>query len=179
MTGTISIKRVTESDADQLLDLSRKTFFDAFAHLNNPADMEAYAAMAFRHEKLLSELLDPDTSFYFAFVDSAIAGYIKLNTGSAQTEFKDEDGLEVERIYVHAAFQGRQVGNQLLNFAINAAIEHQHPYIWLGVWEHNHGAIRFYERNGFKPFSTHSFMQGSDTQTDILMKRGLIFSTEG
>lgn len=136
--------------------------------------MEAYAATAFRRERILSELLTPGAAFYFGLIDSGIAGYIKLNTGAAQTEFKDDDGLEVERIYVDAAYQNRQIGKQLLNFAINTAIKNKHPYIWLGVWEHNHGAIRFYQRNGFKPFSSHPFMLGNDRQIDVLMKRELV-----
>ncbi|MEM9391391.1 MAG: GNAT family N-acetyltransferase, partial [Bacteroidota bacterium] len=46
-------------------------------------------------------------------------------------------------------------------------------YIWLGVWEYNTDAIRFYERLGFTPFGQHSFILGSDHQTDILMKKPL------
>ena len=42
--------------------------------------------------------------------------------------------------------------------------------IWLGVWEHNVSAIRFYERNQFQLFGKHSFILGSDEQTDLLME---------
>ena len=44
-------------------------------------------------------------------------------------------------------------------------------YVWLGVWEQNPRAIRFYEKNGFVPFDTHVFILGEDKQTDILMKK--------
>ncbi|WP_243428090.1 GNAT family N-acetyltransferase [Clostridium rhizosphaerae] len=43
-------------------------------------------------------------------------------------------------------------------------------YIWLGVWEHNVAAIRFYEKQGFVKFDTHIFKLGDDEQTDNLMK---------
>ena len=43
-------------------------------------------------------------------------------------------------------------------------------YIWLGVWEHNINAIRFYEKQGFEKFDTHIFKLGNDEQTDNLMK---------
>ncbi|OYY07322.1 MAG: GNAT family N-acetyltransferase, partial [Sphingobacteriia bacterium 35-36-14] len=47
---------------------------------------------------------------------------------------------------------------------------HQPTFIWLGVWEKNSRAIRFYEKNGFKIFSSHLFTLGNDIQTDLLMK---------
>lgn len=43
----------------------------------------------------------------------------------------------------------------------------------LGVWEHNHRALRFYEKNGFIAFGTHIFQLGNDQQTDILMKKSV------
>ena len=42
--------------------------------------------------------------------------------------------------------------------------------IWLGVWEKNEKAIKFYRKNGFIEFDKHIFVLGSDRQTDILMK---------
>ncbi|MGV2488753.1 UNVERIFIED_CONTAM: GNAT family N-acetyltransferase, partial [Bacillus mycoides] len=38
------------------------------------------------------------------------------------------------------------------------------------VWEENHRAIKFYEKNGFKIFGKHDFVLGEDVQTDLLMK---------
>ncbi|HWD88380.1 MAG TPA: GNAT family N-acetyltransferase [Mucilaginibacter sp.] len=172
----IRIEPVHPSEVDLLLSLSRKTFYDAFEHVNNPEDFEAYTSNAFTREKLLSEIEDPDSEFYFAILDDKAVGYIKLNYRNAQTEFKDSDGVEVERIYVLADQQGKKIGNQLLDFAINKAIDEKMCYIWLGVWEHNHAAMRFYERNGFKTFGSHHFMLGNDRQTDILVKRNLKIS---
>ena len=43
-------------------------------------------------------------------------------------------------------------------------------YVWLGVWEQNPRAIRFYEKNGFVAFDKHVFKLGNDEQTDIMMK---------
>ena len=173
MFTPISIQPVLSSDVDALLSLSIKTFYDAFEHLNNPEDFEAYTSVAFTREKLLLEINNPDSAFYFAMIDDENVGYIKLNYASAQTEFKDNDAVEVERIYVLASQQGKQIGQQLINFAIAKAVEDGLKYIWLGVWEHNINAQRFYERSGFKAFSSHQFVLGKDVQTDILMKREL------
>lgn len=169
----VIIQPVRPSEIDTLLALGLKTFYDAFEHVNNPADFEAYTAVAFSREKLLSELDNHDSVFYFAMLDDEPVGYIKINYGRAQTEFQDGNAIEIERIYVLASQQGKQIGQQLLDFTINKATREKLQYIWLGVWEHNHNAYRFYERNGFTDFSTHYFMVGNDKQTDVLMRREL------
>jgi hypothetical protein len=173
MLNVVSVKKVRPSDVDTLLALSRKTFYDAFEHLNNPEDFEVYTSKAFTREQLLSEINNPDSEFYFAMLDGKQVGYIKLNYRDAQAEFRKPGAVEVSRIYVLADQQGKKIGNQLLDFAINKAVEQKLRYIWLGVWEHNRNAIRFYERNGFKAFSSHHFMMGNDRQTDILVKKEL------
>jgi hypothetical protein len=173
MFSSIALQPVRPSDLDELLSLSKKTFYDAFEHVNNPDDFKAYTAIAFHPDKILSEINNPHSAFYFALIGDEKVGYIKLNYQSAQTEFQDEDAVEVERIYVLANQQGKQIGRQMIDFAISKAIDDKLKYIWLGVWEHNHSAIRFYEREGFKQFSSHEFWVGNDKQIDLLMKKEL------
>jgi len=171
MLTPVTIQLVRPSEVDTLLVLSRKTFYDAFEHLNNPEDFEAYTSKAFTREQLLSEIEDPDSAFYFAVIDNEPVGYIKLNYRGAQAEFHEPGGVELSRIYILASQQGKKIGNHLLDFAINKAIEDKMTYIWLGVWEHNLAAQRFYERNGFVKVGSHEFVVGKDVQTDYLMKR--------
>lgn len=173
MTTTVTIIRVATHEAVSLQELSRKTFFDAFAHLNSDADMQAFALTAFALPSFQQQLSNPDSHFFYVLVDGEIAGYIKLNYNTAQTEFRDPKGVEVERIYVLQAYQGKQIGKQLLDFAIQTAIDKGLSYIWLGVWEHNSGAIRFYQSKGFVVIGSHPFMLGSDSQTDLLMRKDL------
>ena len=169
----ITIRKAEITDADVLLTLSKKTFYDFFAHLNEPANMEAYSAVAFTIEKVTSELTNPGSEFYFAVVDDQLAGYLKLNFNDAQTELKNSNTMEVERIYVLAEHHGKRIGGDLLTFAMNTGIERQLDTIWLGVWEHNHSALGFYKNKGFEQFGSHDFMLGNDRQTDLLMKRKL------
>ena len=48
-----------------------------------------------------------------------------------------------------------------------------HDVMWLGVWEYNPRAQRFYEKNGFRVVGKHTFVLGSDPQTDLLMQKEL------
>jgi ribosomal protein S18 acetylase RimI-like enzyme len=169
----ITIRQVKARDIDILLPLIKTTFFVAFEHLNNAEDFKAYTDKAFAPEKILSELNDPNSEFFFALYDEQPVGYIKLNYGNAQTDVKDEDGMEVERLYVLAEHQSRQIGKILMDFAEGRAQSKGLRYIWLGVWEHNHRAQSFYQRNGYEKFATHQFVLGTDVQTDFLVRKML------
>ena len=154
--------------------LARETFIASFAHLNNPEDFKHYMATAFSDNTLKEELLNPNSEFYIAYEKNEPVGYIKLNYGDAQTDIRDPDSCELERIYVAASWQGRGIGEWMLNQAKDLATSSAKSYMWLGVWEKNTSAIRFYEKHGFVKFGTHPYYIGSDKQTDWLMRIDLV-----
>jgi ribosomal protein S18 acetylase RimI-like enzyme len=102
-----------------------------------------------------------------------VIGYLKLNKGGSQTELKDNDALEIERIYVLKDFHGKEVGQLLFDKAIEVAKAKHVAYVWLGVWEENKRALQFYTKNGFIEFDQHVFVLGDEAQTDIMMKLAL------
>lgn len=167
------IKQIGIQDIEQLQAIGRQTFAETFAESNSAQDMAKYLEEAYAHEKLSSELNDPNSVFYLASLEHEVIGYLKLNFGDAQTELKDNKALEIERIYVAKAFHGQKLGQLLYDKAIEVAKEKKVGYVWLGVWEENHRAIQFYTKNGFVAFDKHVFLLGNDAQTDIMMKLDL------
>ena len=63
-----------------------------------------------------------------------------------------------------------KAGNEIIEVVKRHAIDDHKKYIWLGVWELNTNAIRFYDRLGFKKFDTHVYPIGNDPQIDWIMK---------
>lgn len=169
----IGIKKITINDIEQLQQIARQTFMETFSASNSEENMKNYLREGFSIEKLTTELNDKNAAFYFATLDQDVIGYLKLNTGTSQTELKDQKALEIERIYVLDEFQGKKVGQILYEKAKAIARQKKMDYIWLGVWEKNQRAINFYQKNGFTPFNTHIFKLGHDEQTDIMMKLNL------
>lgn len=167
------IKKIGIQDIEQLQAIGRQTFTETFADSNSAEDMAKYLVEAYAHEKLSSELNDPNSEFYLASLEQEVIGYLKLNFGDAQTELKDNNAIEIERIYIAKAFHGQKFGQLLYDKAIEVAKEKKVDYIWLGVWEENHRAIQFYTKNGFVAFDKHVFLLGNDAQTDIMMKLDL------
>ncbi len=168
----ISIRKIVISEVEELQKIGRQTFRETFEEVNSEEDMLKYEAESLSIEKLTQELENPDSEFYFALKENEILGYLKLNFADAQTE-KVEEGYEIERIYVLKAFHGMKVGQILFEKALQIGQEKEMSSVWLGVWEENHRALRFYEKNGFEVFGKHDFVLGEDVQTDLMMKLAL------
>lgn len=170
---TIMIKPCSLDELDELLTISRDTFFDTFAPQNPETIMQDYLSEHFTVTKLFDELNTPSSHFYFAFLNNQLAGYLKLNEYASQTEKEFRDSLEIERIYVLPEFKGQHIGSDFINFSVDFTRKNQLSSIWLGVWEHNLPAIKFYEHHGFKQVSQHSFFMGDDEQTDYILLKPL------
>lgn len=170
---SLVFRKCVVEDLASLVEISRTTFIVAFEADNNPKDFNAYIEKAFSTKRIEKELLNPDSAFYFVYKENNLVGYLKLNIGNAQTEQLDLEGMELERIYVLHKYQGQQIGKQMLDKTISLARKEQVEFLWLGVWEENKKAIRFYKRYGFIKFGTHPYYIGADKQTDWLMKYSL------
>ena len=81
--------------------------------------------------------------------------------------------MEIQRIYLLKAVQGKGYGNKLLSFAEEEGRKQGASYLWCGVWEKNTPAVEFYQHKGFVRFSEHEFIVGTERQTDWLMKKEL------
>ena len=173
MELNITILQINDSHIAALQQIGRQTFAETFAESNTAANMAKYLEEAYSFEKLNEEINNPNSFFYFAIIDEKVIGYLKLNMGGSQTELKDNDALEIERIYVLKDFHGKKVGQLLFDKAITIAKEQQVAYVWLGVWEENKKALQFYTKNGFVEFDQHVFVLGDEAQTDIMMKLAL------
>jgi ribosomal protein S18 acetylase RimI-like enzyme len=173
--SAITIQTVAAEQLPALQQIAQKTFSETFSASNSAADMANYLASQLSAAQLLRELHQSGSSFYFALWEGEVIGYLKLNTAGAQSHPEAINALEIERIYVLQAFQGKQIGQSLLEKALSEARALQAPYLWLGVWEHNERAIRFYQKQGFEVYGSHVFQLGRDAQTDLLMRRTLAY----
>ena len=82
-------RQCTIDDLDILPSFSRQRYFETFADMNTPDNMTAYLDEAFALEKIRAEQSDANAAFYFLYWDGKLAGYLKLNEASAQTDLHD------------------------------------------------------------------------------------------
>lgn len=173
MQTNLTFRQAGENDAQLLAEMGERTFRNAFGDLNQPEDMDDYVAKSFSFAQIDSELQDPRSIFLLAYEDGNPVGYARLLAGEAPAAVRGERPVELVRIYVESALTGRGYGKLLLHECQRTAKEAGHETIWLGVWEKNVGAIRFYERWGFRKVGEQVFVLGTDVQTDWVMEREL------
>ena len=172
---SILIRQATEEDAKLLTDLAYTTFWDAFAHhpKNAPDDLNHYMRQAFNQEQITSELADAKNIFLIAEIDGEAAGYSKIIIDNIEPGITATRPVELSRLYAHQKHLGQGVGQSLMDACFERARAEDRDVMWLGVWEYNPRAQRFYEKNGFRVVGSHVFRLGEDPQTDLLMQKDL------
>jgi ribosomal protein S18 acetylase RimI-like enzyme len=160
-------------DLAAIQNIGGLTFEETFAPFNSPENMASYLAERFSEKQLESELVSPNSQFFLAWDNDKAVGYLKVNVADAQTEYQEPDGLEIERIYVREDYHGKGVGLDLLYRALEIAVIEGKNYVWLGVWEKNERAIRFYQKHNFRVVDRHEFILGNEVQLDYIMRREL------
>jgi ribosomal protein S18 acetylase RimI-like enzyme len=167
----IQLIHANASHASLLAKLALDTFCESFEKVNNPDDFKAYTSAAFNEAQIGKEINEPNSLYILAYADSELAGFARVrNNDEVKDFFPGKKTIELQRIYALDKFIGKGVGKALMNYSIELGKKQGAEILWLGVWEHNERAQNFYNKLGFKRFSSHVFMLGKDPQTDILMK---------
>jgi ribosomal protein S18 acetylase RimI-like enzyme len=167
----LSIRRASLSDAGLIAELGRRTFAASFATNNSETDMGQYLATNFSTDRIQEQLSDPRSTFLLAYKGENIAGYVMIHTGETPEAVSGPKPTELVRIYVETGFIGQGYGSALMSACLVEANRGGYETIWLGVWERNQRAIRFYEKWGFDKVGTKEFMLGRDLQTDFILVR--------
>lgn len=173
---SITIRSASLADAAALSRLGADTFRETFAGQNNPDDMERYLAAAFTPEQQAVEIADPASTVLLAEdapggEGTQLIGYAHLLSGPVPEAVRGPKALELKRLYVARAWHGRGVAQALMEAVLEAARARGAQTLWLGVWERNPRAVAFYGKYGFVRVGEHTFVLGSDSQTDWVLSR--------
>ncbi len=165
----IEIKRVLPANAALLNELSRITFADTFAATCTPEDLQDFLQINYNLPLLQQELEDEKNLYFIAWADDVPAGYILMKEDySSLPVMQQWKAIELKRIYVLKDYHGKGLAQQMMDFIIDYAKEYGYEAVWLGVWEHNGRARKFYSKYGFEYSGlSHDFPIGSTPQTDV------------
>ena len=169
----VTIRFARTEDAEQIADVSRRTFYETFGPSNSNANMETFMNEVFTKEALMKEVDAPNNIFFMAVDGDEILGYVRMRESNTPPGLTEKNALEIARIYAVSGSIGKGIGRMLMQKCIDIAVERKKEAVWLGVWEHNERAIDFYTQWGFEKFGTHIFLLGNDPQQDWLMKKVL------
>lgn len=143
------VRSAVSADACRLAEIEvfnyRQSFYPLFrtdryffSEMNVPVLMREYQDMPERIERTI------------IYDDGVVKGFVRVN------------GEEIEKLFVEPVFQGQGIGSILLDHAIRNT-----EAKWLLVLEKNEGAIRLYERYGFRATETR---QRVDDTKEYLMR---------
>jgi diamine N-acetyltransferase len=173
VAGEVTVRRCTASDVKTLVALGIKTFRETFEAVNTEENMTLYLGQTFHDKKLEDEMDEPGSVFFLAEQEMQPVGFAKVRAAQNPAALAGLKAIEIERIYAVKEKIGQGVGKKLMERCLDYAGTAGAEVIWLGVWEHNLAAQRFYLNWGFRKFGEHVFMLGNDAQTDLLMKKEL------
>lgn len=167
----LHIRRAAVADTKLLSELSTTTFFDTFSGTCTDEDMQEFIKQCFSEKQVSEELQDGNDFYFIAFIEEKAVGYIRIKEDASEVpEIKDHKSIELKRIYVLKEYLSKKIGARLMQFALNFAAKNGYELMWLGVWEHNERAMKFYKKFGFiDSGTTHSFPIGNTPQTDLWM----------
>jgi GNAT superfamily N-acetyltransferase len=165
------VRRATVADAAMLAELGARTFVDSFGADNAPEDMSAYISAAFNPERQARELSEPGSTFLILELEERAVGYAHVRSGAAPPAVDASRPVELVRLYVSRDRIGTGGGARLMRECLELAAAEGRDAMWLGVWERNERAVRFYRKWGFSHVGSHTFQLGGDRQTDWLMAK--------
>ena len=165
------IRRAGPADAETLAAIGAATFVETFGHLYPPDDLTAFLSEAYGLDRTRADLADPAKAAWLAEADGDAVGYALAGPcGLPHPEVTPACG-ELKRIYLRRAWQGGGLGLRLFAETLAWLEAEGRRTVWLGVWSENHGAQRFYLRQGFAKVGEYGFAVGSIVDHEYIFRR--------
>lgn len=169
------IRPATPDDAPSIAALGTRVFASTFGHSCTVEQMQTYLQKCYSVSAIASDLANPNKTTIVATgpADGGVLGFATLTKGTTEPCLQGStDEVELQRLYVDEAHQGKGIAKKLSDQIEELAIAQGFAVMWLGVWEFNYKAQKFYEKRGYSRVGEHVFDVGGDVQTDwILIKQ--------
>ena len=139
--------------------------------------MDLHCSRSFGPAALAQEILDLDMETLVVEHEQDLVAYAQLHRGPAPPCVRGAATgaapIELHRLYVLESWHGSGVAAALLDAVMERAAAVGTDVLWLGVWERNPRAIRFYDKCGFREIGDQVFVLGTDPQRDLVMARSI------
>lgn len=170
----ILIRSCEQEDLVQLTSFSRSIFIESFEATGVcKKDLVMHCASHHSLEYYRGWLENPRYSILIALNEttSSIIGYAVCGPWYENDARRKNKSVELKRIYVSRACQGRGIGRQLLRETIASGQTKYPRSVFVRVYIDNSFAIAFYVRERFEYHDTASMLIGSRRYMVQVMKR--------
>ena len=159
------IRKATLEDIPLINELAWIVFPHTYKELLSPGQIEFMMDWMYSPANLKKQMTEDGHTYFIAYEENEPAGYLSIQPEGEHT-------YHLQKIYVLPSFQGKKLGKQLFNQAIQA-IKKLHPepcQMRLNVNRYNTKAVDFYFRMGMKKVFEGDFDIGHGyLMTDYIM----------
>jgi ribosomal protein S18 acetylase RimI-like enzyme len=165
------IRRALPADAEALAAIGAQTFTDTFGHLYPPEDLAAFLAEAYGLARTRQDLADPAKAAWLVAAGNQVVGYALAGPCELPHPEVTPACGELKRFYFLKSWQNRGLGRRLFGEVMDWLLSHGPRDVWIGVWSENHGAQRFYRRQGFEKVGEYGFKVGRTVDHEFILRR--------
>jgi len=171
----ITTRKARLDDATHVAHLGAHVFAITYGHSLAAHELQTYLEESYSVEACTKDIVDPNKDLILAVdPEGIIVGFALLTRGSSESCIAHlEKYVELQRLYVSTAYQGYGFGKVLAKQLETMAQEQGFKYMWLGVWEENHKALKIYEKLGYRLVGDRDFAIGGIIQTGLIMLKEL------
>lgn len=173
MSGRYIIRKASEADAEVLSRTAVETFRTTFQGTCADDDLEKFLETAYPEESFREDMRRTRSDYFLIESDGETAGYAWVAETEPPKCVRGPAPVELIRFYVRVPWQGRGAARLLMEHCLAHARALEYGTMFLGVWEHNVRAQRFYARYGFRRVGEHVFQVGTDPQIDWWLEANL------
>ena len=159
------IRKATLEDIPLINELAWIVFPHTYKELLSPGQIEFMMDWMYSPANLRKQMTEDGHTYFLAYEGNEPTGYLSIQPEGEHT-------YHLQKIYVLPSFQGKKLGKQLFNQAIQA-IKELHPepcQMRLNVNRYNTKAVDFYFRMGMKKVFEGDFDIGHGyLMTDYIM----------
>lgn len=172
-TPNYYVRTATPEDVEIISGLAIRTFKSAYETQLPGEALDNFIASVFSTDRIREELNHQNNTFLLAVEKSEVIGYAMLRVGPHPNPVTGSKLVELARIYLDEKVIGRGYSSVLMKACLESAKAQGYGTLWLGVWEKNERAVRFYEKWGFTKVGSHEFEFGDEVHTDLVMARSI------
>ncbi len=165
-----TIRRATWRDVKALSEIGIATFVETFGHLYPAKDLEVYLPSAYGIARTEQDLADPKKASWLVESAQVVVGYASVGPCDLPHPDVQTTSLELKRFYLLKSHQNGGIGGQLWTELTAWMWAQSPPDLWIGVWSQNHGARRFYLRQGFEKVGEYGFKVGNTVDHEFILQ---------
>jgi len=168
---SLQIRRATLADAEVLSAIALATYTETWGDSYPPQDLHDFLQAHYSTAPQQAELSDPRSAVWLLLEGEDVVGYLAAGANTLPHADAREGDIELKRLYILAAHQNGGHGARLMDAFMAWLDAPARRTLWVGVWEENFGAQRFYTRYGCEKVGEYDFIVGDSRDREFILRR--------